>query len=492
LPAAVKRFSNRPTRAAIKAASGGILACTSIAQLPSCAFTGSLLYNSTIPLGAEETTVAGSDQLRKLLAQATALAQIGLPASLATDLIFRILFTEGEASVTRVAEITKLSPQVVDEVMADLQHDHLVEVVKAGALRVSYSYRLTGEGTSRARDALERTQYIGPFPVDIEAYRTAIMLQTSDRQKVSPSDVKKALSSLVLPEHFHRRIGPAVNAGSSLFLYGPPGNGKTTVAQAIAKLLAGTDPIWLPYAISIGGQIVQIYDPMIHQPFTSPEDDAPTGKTGFIGVDKRWGLFQRPAVMVGGELTMDALELRFEPVTKMYEAPLQMKANGGMFLIDDFGRQQISPQQLLNRWIVPLETRIDFLRMQSGQTLEVPFRQLIVFATNLDPSALVDAAFLRRIQMKVEVGSPDEKTFYQIFAVMCQSLKVPFDRNGFMYLLQRWYREPKRTLQAVHPRDILRTLIAICDYASLPPQMSPELLDEACSCYFVDTAQPAT
>lgn len=431
--------------------------------------------------------MTGSDQLRSLLMQATSVAQLGLPASLAVDLIYRILFTEGDVSVTRLSEVTRLFPQVIDEIMADMQYDHMVEVVKAGALRISYTYRLTDEGASRARDALERTQYVGPFPVDIDAYRKAIVLQTAERQKITPAEVKQALSSLILPENFHRRIGPAVNSGSSLFLYGPPGNGKTTVAQAIAKLLAGTDPIWLPYAISIGGQIVQIYDPQVHVPFASPESDTPTGKTGFIGVDKRWGLFQRPSVMVGGELTMEALELRFEPTAKIYEAPLQMKANGGMFLIDDFGRQQISPQQLLNRWIVPLETRIDFLRLYSGQTLEIPFRQLIVFATNLDPSALVDGAFLRRIQMKVEVGSPDEKMFYQIFAQMCQSFKVPFDRNGFVHLLQKWYREVGRPMQSVHPRDILKTLLAICEYAGLPPQMTPELLDEACSCYFVDS-----
>ncbi len=432
--------------------------------------------------------MTGSDQLRKLLMQATTVSQLGLPPVLAVDLIYRILFAEGDASVSRLAEVTRLFPQIIDEIMADLQHDHMVEVVKAGALRVSYTYRLTDEGAARARDALERTQYIGPFPVDIEAYRSAIVLQTAERQKVTPAEVKQALSGLVLPETFHRRIGPAVNSGSSLFLYGPPGNGKTTVAQAIAKLLAGTEPIWLPYAVSIGGQIVQIHDPMVHVPFAPPESDLPTGKTGFIGVDKRWGLFQRPSVMVGGELTMEALELRFEPVTKVYEAPLQMKANGGMFLIDDFGRQQISPQQLLNRWIVPLETHIDFLRLHSGQTLEIPFRQLIVFATNLDPSQLVDAAFLRRIQMKVEVGSPDEKMFYQIFAQMCQVLKVPFDRNGFVHLLQKWYRESGQPMQSVHPRDILRTLLAICEYASVPPQMTPDLLDEACSCYFVDGA----
>ncbi len=431
--------------------------------------------------------MADPEDLKQILAQAATVAQLGVSPSLAVDLIFRILFNEGDVSVGRIVEVTHLYPQIVDDLMAEVQHDHLVEVVKAGAMRVSYTYRLTDEGQARARDALNRSQYVGPFPVDIEAYRKALIIQANDRRRIAPGEVKQALSPLTLPENFHRRIGPALNSGSSLFLYGPPGNGKTTVAQVIAKLLSGSDPIWLPYAITIGGQLVQIYDPMIHVPFKSAsESENPIGKTGFIGVDKRWGLFQRPVVMVGGELTMDALDLRFEPVTKVYEAPLQLKANGGMFLIDDFGRQPISPQQLLNRWIVPLETRVDFLRLQSGQTLEIPFRQLIVFATNLDPLELMDAAFLRRIQMKVEVAAPDEKMFAQIFAQTCRAYRVPFDRNGFMYLLQKWYREATRPMQAVHPRDILGTLVSICDYAGLTPELTPELIDEACSCYFVE------
>ena len=434
--------------------------------------------------------MAGPDDLKKILAQATTIAQLGVSPSIAIDLIYRILFTEGDISVGRIVELTRLYPQIVDDLMADLQHDHLVEVVKAGALRVSYTYRLTDEGANRARDAMARTQYIGPFPVDIEAYRKAIVAQTNERHRISPAEVKQALAHLTLPEHFQRRIGPAINAGSSLFLYGPPGNGKTTVAQAIAKLLSGSDPIWLPYAITIGGQIIQVHDPMVHVPFRGAGDSESTGKTSFIGVDKRWGLFQRPGVMVGGELTLEALELRFEPVTKIYEAPLQLKANGGMFLIDDFGRQTISPQQLLNRWIVPLETRIDFLRLYSGQTLEIPFRQLIVFATNLDPSDLMDAAFLRRIQMKVELGAPDEKMFYQIMAQMCQHYKIPLDKAGFVHLLQKWYRDAKRPMQSVHPRDLLKTILAIADYAGITPEMTPELIDEACSCYFVEQKTP--
>jgi predicted ATPase with chaperone activity len=407
----------------------------------------------------------------------------GIPTAIISDLIFRVLFTEGDVSVARFIEVIRIHSQILDEMLAWMQQEHLVEIAKTGTLgRLSYVYRLTEEGTKRARDALERSLYIGPAPVSIEAYSRAITLQSVSNRRINPDEVKQALSHLLLPDNFHRRIGPAVNAGSSLFLYGPPGNGKTTIAQAISHLLAGSDPIWLPYAITAGGQIVQIFDPLVHIPVQSEK-----GQTErFSKVDKRWSLFKRPGVMVGGELKMDALDLRFEPLSKFYEAPLQLKANGGMFLIDDFGRQQISPQDLLNRWIVPLESGIDFLRLQTGQTLQIPFRQLIVFSTNLDPNELVDAAFLRRIQMKVEVGPPDEKLFYQIFIRICEQYNITFDKDSFLHFLQKWFRETNRPLQAVHPRDIVRTVISICNYEGVPARLTPALIDEACRSYFVD------
>jgi hypothetical protein len=202
-------------------------------------------------------------------------------------------------------------------------------------------------------------------------------------------------------------------------------------------------------------------------------------------VDQRWGCFWRPTVMVGGELVLESLDLRYDPTAKFYEAPLQLKANSGMFLIDDFGRQQVPAAELLNRWIVPLELGIDFLRLRTGQTIEVPFRQLIVFSTNLDPNQLVDEAFLRRIQMKVEVVSPDERLFYQIFVTTCKEMDIPFHKESFLHFLQEWYRKTGRIFQAVHPRDILRTVVALCEYDGSPPHLTPELIDEACESYFV-------
>jgi predicted ATPase with chaperone activity len=432
---------------------------------------------------------APAPALRELLRAPAHPSELDIPLNLVIDILLRMMFNEGEVALRRFGEVTRLELKLLDHILIRLQEEHIVEVVSAGGVgRLGYTYSLSDAGSKRARDALARSQYVGPAPVNVERYAEMILLQTQRTMRIVPQQVRKTLAHLVLPDDFHRRIGPALSMGTSMFLYGPPGNGKTDIAQSIARLIAGTEPIWVPYALTIGGHIVSIHDPLIFREVPLSKDNLRAFKADKDSqVDRRCGYFQRPTVIVGGELTMAALDLRFDPVAKFYEAPLQLKANGGMFLIDDFGRQMISPAELLNRWVVPLESHVDYLRLQTGQTIAIPFQQLMVFSTNIEPRNLVDDAFLRRIQMKVKVNTPDERAYTQIFALYAQRLGVPLDRDAFFHLIQKWYREPRRTMQAVHPRDILRILVAMADYEGLPPRMTPETLDTACESYFVDS-----
>ncbi len=414
--------------------------------------------------------------LEEILAQPKSVEELDIPQNILIDILLRLLYTEGYVDFRRMSQVLRV-PQALDELLVWLRKEHLVDVSQASETYgpLNYIYKLSGPGEDRAREAMERCQYVGPVPVPVRRYSEAIELQTAGSRSVKPAQVKEALSDLVLPDDFHRKIGPAVNSAASLFLYGPPGNGKTTISMHISQLISGTNPIWIPYAVTAGGQIIQIYDRLFHQ-----EIEREKGT-----IDGRWGLFKRPSVMVGGEMKIESLDLRFDPLANFYEAPLQLKANGGVFLIDDFGRQQTSPIDLLNRWIMPLENGVDFLRLRTGQTIVIPFRALIIFCTNLDPYNLADEAFFRRIQMKVGVFTPDEQNYKRIFHRVCQQIGVFFDESSYQHLVEKWYRNSNRQLQAVHPRDILTIVQALCNYENKEIHLTQELIDQACEMYFV-------
>jgi len=340
---------------------------------------------------------------------------------------------------------------------------------------------------------LDRSQYAGPAPVPLNEFVAMVHRQAMGELVVDARTVREAFGGLVVSDRMLDKIGPAANSARSLFLYGPPGNGKTTIAEGISNMLGGY--VIIPHAIEVDGQIIKLFDPLNHRvidmpaapplepasPFAPPAAAPPQP-------DRRWIVCKRPQVVVGGELILEQLELIFDPIAKVYEAPYQLKANGGLFLIDDFGRQKCRPQDLLNRWIVPLEKKVDYLALQTGKKLEVPFDVLIVFSTNLSPKDLVDDAFLRRIRHKIEVANPSPDEYREIFKLVCRAKKIPYSDDGLRYLLQEHYIKVRRDLRACHPRDLCDQILDEAKYRGLAPAMTRELLDRACEAYFVKLA----
>ncbi len=414
----------------------------------------------------------------------------GLSSLWLQDLALKILYFQGYLTGFKVAEEIALPfAGVIDQILEALKREKFVEVKSSqmGLGEGAYQYAITGAGIARAREALERSQYAGPAPVPLSVYNESIRRQSRTRTNITHRVVRQGLSHLVLSEKTLHRIGPAVNSGTSIFIYGPPGNGKTSIARSIGDMIL-RESMYIPYAVFIDGQVVKIYDSVNLK--LAPGNEPRSGATGSLKStarkDPRWLKIHRPFIVTGGELTLAGLDLVFDDVNKFYEAPFQVKANGGILLIDDFGRQLVRPRDLLNRWIVPLENRIDYLTLHTGRKVEVPFDVLVVFSTNLPPKDLVDEAFLRRLRHKIEINDPNFEEYREIFRRVAEIKGITFNNQGLAYLLQDWYIKPGRKLRASHPRDLCDQILDIAHYLSLEPALTKELIDAAAEAYFVN------
>lgn len=406
------------------------------------------------------------------------LEETGLELSFLTDLVLKHVLFRGGFTITDVAASVKLPGSIVNAALEELRREKFIEVKGASQYATaSYQFQLTERGKNRASELLDICRYVGPAPVVLDQYWEMVELQTIRSILVDDDSVRTAFSSLVLSERMLRRLGPAVSSGKAIFLHGPSGNGKTTIAETIGTLLPGT--VYMPYSLIVGGQIIIIFDPVNH--ITVSNERAADS------VDQRWVLIKRPVIMMGGELSLRMLELDFNSISKFYDAPLQMKANNGLFIVDDFGRQQISPQSLLNRWIVPLERRTDFMSLHTGMKFDIPFDQLVILATNIEPGKLVDEAFLRRIRYKIKVTHPTEEEFEAIFKKACEANKIEFKKDAFDYLVKNFYKKLGTKFNSCHARDFVDQIIDDANYYNHPAEMTRESLTSAWEDYFLDT-----
>jgi hypothetical protein len=408
----------------------------------------------------------------------TDLQDAGLTDTAVEALILKYLVTRGDASGRQISDQVKLPFLLIDGMMHQMKYDRLVAHKNAAEIG-DYVYQATEVGRERGKRYAEQCTYYGSAPVPLKDYIDSVRAQTIENQHPMEDDLKRAFADLLICPKMLARLGPAINSGRGLFLYGAAGNGKTSIAERVTKAFGQT--VWIPRAIGIDGEIMRLYDPVSHE--EAPLESG-NGLLDQNRVDKRWIRIRRPTILVGGELTMDHLEVTLNTATGINEAPLQLKSNCGTLVIDDFGRQKMRTDELLNRWIVPLEKRYDFLNLASGKKIQVPFDQLIIFSTNLEPSDLCDDAFLRRIPYKVEVVDPDEESFRELFRIMSPKMGLDYRAEPIEYLIENHYRKVERPYRCCQPRDLLLQIRNYCRYRDLEPELKNEYIDFACENYF--------
>jgi len=450
--------------------------------------------------------VSGRDETFRPIAPRNS-AETGLDRTFISNLILKTMFYRQEMIDFELCDSLQLPFAVIDEHVTELRREKLIEIAgTADHSPSSYVLRISELGGKRARQALAVSHYVGPAPVSLKQYIAGFIKQVEGVRSARRDSLRQALSHLVLPRETVEQIGPAFEAGRALFLFGEPGNGKSALAAALGAAM--TDNVFIPHAVEVDGQIIKVLDPIFHgisevrggqddvlshvdpqrarrsrAQAGAPSADMRPGRP----LDERWVSVTRPLVFVGGELDLSMLDLRFNEREGTYEAPLHMKANGGILIIDDFGRQLVQPRDLLNRWIVPLDKNVDFLTLHTGKKFPIPFHTMVVFATNLNPSELVDDAFLRRIPYKVELRPPDREEYREIFVRECKSVGVEPSLQAIEYIFRRYYEELGVQVRACHPRDILRNIVDRARWAGTLPKLTVESLEQVCRGYFLAT-----
>ena len=412
--------------------------------------------------------------------------ETGLSLGFLVELACKTLYFGGVMSLSSLSEQLALPVSVSNDVMDFMKKERMAEVKKGGDIRATYTYALTDLGRERTREYLHLSGYFGPAPVTLAQYTEVARKQTIRKMSVNREAMDRAFKGVILTPGLLERLGPAVNSGRSIFLYGPSGNGKTFIAERLAKVLSGN--VFIPHALCVDNQVIRVFDPVNHSrvDLGEPMDPARAVLVERTEYDRRWVLCDRPVIVSGGELTLAMLDLSFDAIAKFYEAPLQMKANGGVFLIDDLGRQLVRPFDLLNRWIVPLEKAHDYLALQNGKKFEIPFDQIILFSTNIAPRELADEAFLRRIGYKIKIDYLGEEEYVGICRQVCERVGLPFRPEVIRFLLDEEHAKRGVRMSACHPNDVLSRVAEICRYEGVPARLDNGLVERACRDYFTE------